>query len=165
MAAGLAAQLLHIDNAVIRESLQQFAGVDHRLQYVATVRGVRYINDSKATNVNSCWYALESMTTPTVLILGGTDKGNDYSEIDELVKDKCSSLIFMGKDNSKLIAHFEPTGIPFVSVDSLETAIQVAYNTAKEGETVLLSPCCASFDLFQNYEDRGHQFMQAVRNL
>ena len=165
MAASLAAQILNINNDVIRESLQQFAGVDHRLQYVATIRGVRYINDSKATNVNSCWYALESMNTPTILILGGTDKGNDYSEIDELVKDKCSSLIFMGKDNSKLIAHFEPTGIPFVSVDSLETAIQVAYNTAKEGETVLLSPCCASFDLFQNYEDRGHQFMQAVRNL
>ena len=165
MAAGLAAQLLHIDNAVIRESLQQFAGVDHRLQYVATVRGVRYINDSKATNVNSCWYALESMTTPTILILGGTDKGNDYSEIDQLVKEKCTSLIFMGKDNSKLIAHFEPMGIPFVSVDSLEAAVQTAYDTAKEGQTVLLSPCCASFDLFKNYEDRGYQFMQAVRNL
>jgi UDP-N-acetylmuramoylalanine--D-glutamate ligase len=105
------------------------------------------------------------MTTPTILILGGTDKGNDYSEIDQLVKEKCSSLIFMGKDNSKLIAHFEPMGVPFVSVDSLEAAVQTAYNTAQEGETVLLSPCCASFDLFKNYEDRGHQFMQTVRNL
>jgi UDP-N-acetylmuramoylalanine--D-glutamate ligase len=165
MAAGLAAQLLNIDNAVIRESLQQFAGVDHRLQYVATVRGVRYINDSKATNVNSCWYALESMNTPTILILGGTDKGNDYSEIDELIKTKCTSLIFMGTDNNKLIEHFSPMNIPFVSVNSLEAAIQTAYTTAQAGETVLLSPCCASFDLFKNYEDRGYQFMQAVRNL
>ena len=102
MAAGLAAQILNIHNDVIRESLQQFSGVDHRLQYVATVRGVRYINDSKATNVNSCWYALESMDTPTVLILGGKDKGNDYSEIDELVKKKCHTLIVMGIDNEKL---------------------------------------------------------------
>jgi UDP-N-acetylmuramoylalanine--D-glutamate ligase len=165
MAASLAAQILHIHNDVIRESLQQFAGVDHRLQYVATVRGVRYINDSKATNVNSCWYALESMTTPTVLILGGTDKGNDYSEIDQLVRDKCHTLIFMGKDNSKLIAHFEHSGIPFISVHSLQDAVQTAYEVAKTGDTVLLSPCCASFDLFKNYEDRGEQFTQAIRNL
>ena len=165
MAAGLAAQILNIHNDVIRESLQQFAGVDHRLQYVATVRGVRYINDSKATNVNSCWYALESMTTPTILILGGTDKGNDYSEIDELVKEKCHTLVFMGKDNSKLVQHFEPMGITYISTDNLKDAVQAAYHSANEGDTVLLSPCCASFDLFKNYEDRGEQFMQAVRSL
>ncbi|MBR5855476.1 MAG: UDP-N-acetylmuramoyl-L-alanine--D-glutamate ligase [Paludibacteraceae bacterium] len=165
MAAGLAAQILNIHNDVIRESLQQFAGVDHRLQYVATVRGVRYINDSKATNVNSCWYALESMTTPTVLILGGTDKGNDYSEIDALVKEKCHTLIFMGKDNGKLIKHFEAMGVRYISTDNLQDAVQSAYQSANEGDTVLLSPCCASFDLFKNYEDRGKQFMQAVHNL
>ena len=165
MAAGLAAQILNIHNDVIRESLQQFAGVDHRLQYVATIRGVRFINDSKATNVNSCWYALESMTTPTVLILGGTDKGNDYSEIDELVKEKCHTLVFMGKDNSKLVQHFEPMGITYISTDNLKDAVQAAYHSANDGDTVLLSPCCASFDLFKNYEDRGEQFMQAVRSL
>lgn len=165
MAAGLAAQILNIKNDVIRESLQQFAGVNHRLQYVSTVRGVRYINDSKATNVNSCWYALESMRTRTILILGGTDKGNDYSEIDELVKEKCCYLIFMGKDNSKLIKHFEGMGIEFASVGSMEDAVKSAYAIAKDGETVLLSPCCASFDLFKNYEDRGEQFIQCVRNL
>jgi UDP-N-acetylmuramoylalanine--D-glutamate ligase len=150
---------------VIRESLQQFAGVNHRLQYVATVRGVRYINDSKATNVNSCWYALESMTTPTVLILGGTDKGNDYSEIDQLVKEKCHTLIFMGKDNEKLIQHFGAMGMKYISTNNLADAVQSAYQSANEGDTVLLSPCCASFDLFKNYEDRGEQFMQAVRTL
>ena len=165
MAAGLAAQILHIDNEVIRQSLQQFAGVNHRLQYVATVRGVCYINDSKATNVNSCWYALESMNTPTILILGGTDKGNDYSEIDQLVHDKCCHLIFMGVDNSKLIQHFTPSGIPFTSVNNLHDAVQCAYQVAQSGQTVLLSPCCASFDLFKNYEDRGDQFMAAVRQL
>lgn len=165
MAAGLAAQILNIHNDVIRESLQQFAGVDHRLQYVATVKGVRYVNDSKATNVNSCWYALESMITPTVLILGGTDKGNDYSEIDMLVKEKCHTLIFMGKDNSKLIEHFAALGVNYISTNNLSDAVQSAYESAKEGDTVLLSPCCASFDLFKNYEDRGEKFVQAVRNL
>lgn len=165
MAAGLAAQILNIHNDVIRESLQQFAGVDHRLQYVATVKGVRYVNDSKATNVNSCWYALESMTSPTVLILGGTDKGNDYSEIDELVKEKCHTLIFMGKDNCKLIQHFGGMGVKYISTDSLHDAVQAAYQSAHDGDTVLLSPCCASFDLFKNYEDRGKQFMHMVRTL
>ena len=165
MAAGLAAQILNIHNDVIRESLQQFTGVNHRLQYVATVKGVRYVNDSKATNVNSCWYALDSMTTPTVLILGGTDKGNDYSEIDQLVLDKCHTLIFMGRNNHKLIQHFEPMGVKYISTDSLQDAVQAAYQSANEGDTVLLSPCCASFDLFKNYEDRGEQFVKAVRSL
>ena len=165
MAADLAAQILNIHNDVIRESLRKFTGVDHRLQYVATVKGVRYINDSKATNVNSCWYALESMTTPTVLILGGTDKGNDYSDIDQLILKKCHTLIFMGKDNSKLIKHFGPLGIRYISTDNLSEAVQSAYQIANAGDTVLLSPCCASFDLFKNYEDRGQQFITAVRNL
>ena len=175
MAATIAANVLNIKKDVIRESLMSFKGVEHRLQYVATVRGVRWINDSKATNVNSCWYALESMTTPTVLILGGKDKGNDYSEIDELVGEKCHTLVFMGLHNEKLREHFGQLNqkltadgkqpITIIDTDNLHDAIQGAYHAAKEGDTVLLSPCCASFDLFKSYEDRGEQFMNAVRNL
>lgn len=168
MAATIAAQVLDIKNEVIRESLKTFQGVEHRLQYICTVRGVRWINDSKATNVNSCWYALESMTTPTVLILGGKDKGNDYSEIDELVRSKCHTLIFMGVNNEKLIQHFSQStfaGLSLIDTHSLQEAVQAAYQAAHEGDTVLLSPCCASFDLFKSYEDRGNQFMAAVRNL
>lgn len=165
MAATIAANVMGIKNEVIRESLRTFQGVPHRLQYVATVRGVRYINDSKATNVNSCWYALEAMTTPTVLILGGKDKGNDYSEIDDLVKQKCHTLIFMGLHNEKLREHFGGSGLQIIDTDNLHDAIQGAYHAAKEGDTVLLSPCCASFDLFKSYEDRGEQFMAAVRAL
>ena len=165
MAATIAANVLNIKKDVIRESLMTFQGVAHRLQYVATVRGVRWINDSKATNVNSCWYALESMTTPTVLILGGKDKGNDYSEIDELVKQKCHTLVFMGLHNEKLHEHFDSFGLNIIDTDNLHDAIQGAYNAAHEGDTVLLSPCCASFDLFKSYEDRGDQFMAAVRAL
>jgi UDP-N-acetylmuramoylalanine--D-glutamate ligase len=165
MAATIAANVVGIKKEVIRESLKTFQGVDHRLQYVATVRGVRWINDSKATNVNSCWYALESMTTPTVLILGGKDKGNDYSEIDELVKQKCHTLVFMGLHNEKLHEHFDSFGLQIIDTDNLHDAVQGAYGAAKEGDTVLLSPCCASFDLFKSYEDRGEQFMAAVRKL
>ena len=173
MAATIAANVVGIKKEVIRESLMTFQGVDHRLQYVATVRGVRWINDSKATNVNSCWYALEAMTTPTVLILGGKDKGNDYSEIDELVKEKCHTLVFMGLHNEKLREHFEPLsnsphkgeGFRIIDTDNLHDAVQAAYEAAHEGDTVLLSPCCASFDLFKSYEDRGEQFMAAVRAL
>ncbi len=165
MAATLAAKVLEIKNDVIRESLMTFQGVEHRLQYVATVRGVRWINDSKATNVNSCWYALESMTTPTVLILGGKDKGNDYSEIDELVRTKCHTLVFMGLHNEKLHEHFDSFDINIIDTDNLHDAVQAAYHAANEGDTVLLSPCCASFDLFKSYEDRGEQFMAAVRKL
>ena len=170
MAATIAANVVGIKKEVIRESLMTFQGVEHRLQYVATVRGVRYINDSKATNVNSCWYALESMTTPTVLILGGKDKGNDYSEIDELVKQKCHTLIFMGLHNEKLHEHFEKFKIQnskfkIIDTNNLHDAVQAAYHAAREGDTVLLSPCCASFDLFKSYEDRGEQFMAAVREL
>ena len=165
MAATIAANVLNIKKDIIRESLMTFQGVEHRLQYVATVKGVRYINDSKATNVNSCWYALESMTTPTVLILGGKDKGNDYSEIDELVREKCHTLIFMGLHNEKLREHFAGFGLQIIDTDNLHDAIQGAYHAAHEGDTVLLSPCCASFDLFKSYEDRGEQFMAAVRAL
>ena len=175
MAATIAANVVGIKKDVIRESLKSFQGVEHRLQYVATVRGVRWINDSKATNVNSCWYALESMTTPTVLILGGKDKGNDYSEIDELVCGKCHTLIFMGLHNEKLQEHFGKLAerqkangespIQIIDTGNLHDAVQAAYHAAKEGDTVLLSPCCASFDLFKSYEDRGEQFMAAVRNL
>ena len=165
MAATIAANVLNIKNEVIRESLKTFQGVEHRLQYVATVKGVRYINDSKATNVNSCWYALESMTTPTVLILGGKDKGNDYSEIDELVREKCHTLIFMGLHNEKLHEHFDNFGLNIIDTDNLHDAVQGAYKAAHEGDTVLLSPCCASFDLFKSYEDRGDRFMAAVKAL
>ena len=165
MAATIAANVLNIKKDVIRESLMTFQGVAHRLQYVATVRGVKWINDSKATNVNSCWYALESMTTPTVLILGGKDKGNDYSEIDDLVREKCHTLVFMGLHNEKLREHFGNFGLNIIDTDNLADAIQGAYQAAKEGDTVLLSPCCASFDLFKSYEDRGEQFMKAVKAL
>ena len=165
MAATIAANVLNIKKDVIRESLMTFQGVPHRLQYVATVKGVRWINDSKATNVNSCWYALESMTTPTVLILGGKDKGNDYSEIDELVKEKCHTLVFMGLHNEKLREHFGGFGLNIIDTDNLHDAIEGAYHAAREGDTVLLSPCCASFDLFKSYEDRGEQFMAAVKRL
>ena len=165
MAATIAANVVGIKKEVIRESLKTFQGVEHRLQYVATVRGVRWINDSKATNVNSCWYALESMTTPTVMILGGKDKGNDYSEIDDLVREKCHTLVFMGLHNEKLREHFGGFGLNIIDTDNLHDAIQGAYNAAHEGDTVLLSPCCASFDLFKSYEDRGEQFMAAVKNL
>ena len=138
----------------------------HNVLNSATVRGVRWINDSKATNVNSCWYALESMTTPTVLILGGKDKGNDYSEIDELVKEKCHTLVFMGLHNEKLREHFEKfEELKIFDTDNLHDAVMAAYNAAHEGDTVLLSPCCASFDLFKSYEDRGEQFMKAVKAL
>jgi UDP-N-acetylmuramoylalanine--D-glutamate ligase len=165
MAATLAAQVVGIKNDVIRESLTQFAGVEHRLQYIATVGGVRFINDSKATNVNSCWYALESMNTPTVLILGGKDKGNDYSEIDDLVREKCHTLVFMGLHNEKLHEHFDSFGLRIIDTNSIEDAVKGAYEAAGEGDTVLLSPCCASFDLFRSYEDRGEQFVREVRKL
>lgn len=165
MAAGLAAQILNIHNDIIRSALSQFKGVEHRLQYVATVRNVRFINDSKATNVNSCWYALESMDTPTVLILGGKDKGNDYSEIDNLVRQKCHTLVFMGLHNEKLHEHFDSFGLQIIDTDNIHSAVLQAYNAAHEGDTVLLSPCCASFDLFRSYEDRGEQFIHEVKQL
>jgi len=165
LASGIAAKLLDIKDENIRQSLSDFKGVEHRLEKVARVRGVEYINDSKATNVNSCWYALQSMKTPTVLILGGTDKGNDYKEIESLVLEKCHALIFLGVDNSKLHAYFDGKIDVILDADSMKKAVEQAYSIAKKGDTVLLSPCCASFDLFQNYEDRGKQFKECVCNL
>jgi UDP-N-acetylmuramoylalanine--D-glutamate ligase len=165
MAAGLAASIVNVRKDSIRQSLQDFQGVEHRLEYVATVRNVRYINDSKATNVNSCWYALQSMKTPVVLILGGTDKGNDYSEIESLVTEKVKSLIFMGLDNKPLHDFFDGKIENIIDVQSMEDAVNAAYKMTSDGDTVLLSPCCASFDLFKNYEDRGKQFKTCVRNL
>lgn len=165
MAAGLTATILDVKKENIRQSLLDFKGVEHRLEYVATVRNVQYVNDSKATNVNSCWYALQSMKTPVVLILGGTDKGNDYSEIEKLVMEKARALIFMGLDNKPLHAFFDGKIQTIADVASMEDALKAAYRLAKPGDTVLLSPCCASFDLFKNYEDRGRQFKNCVRNL
>ena len=165
MAAGISANLAGIRKECIREALSDFEGVEHRLEKVCRVRGVDYINDSKATNVNSCWYALQSMKTKTILILGGKDKGNDYSEIADLVKEKCVGLIYLGLHNEKLHDFFDGFGLPIADVQSMEDAVNAAYKMAKKGETVLLSPCCASFDLFKSYEDRGEQFKQCVRNL
>jgi UDP-N-acetylmuramoylalanine--D-glutamate ligase len=164
MAAALSACLLNIRRDDIRRSLSDFEGVEHRLEYVTTIDGVRYINDSKATNVNSTWYALESMTTPTVLILGGKDKGNDYSEILPLVKQKVKAIVAMGLHNEKIIDFFGDV-VPVTSTDSLDAALAAAKAAATAGDTVLLSPCCASFDLFKSYEDRGTRFKNAVRAL
>ena len=150
---------------VIRKSLGDFPGVEHRLERVATVRGVNYVNDSKATNVDACWYALESMTTPTVLIVGGKDKGNDYNAIKDLVREKCRALVFLGADNAKLHAFFDDMGITIRDTHSMADCVAACYELAQPGDTVLLSPCCASFDLFKNMEDRGEQFKTLVRNL
>lgn len=165
LAAGITADLAGIKNEVIRQSLSDFQGVEHRLEKVARVKGVDYINDSKATNVDACWYALESMTSPTVLIIGGKDKGNDYREIEELVKKKCRALVFLGADNAKLHQFFDGFGIPIADTHSMKDCVEACYRFAKPGDTVLLSPCCASFDLFKNMEDRGEQFKSFVSSL
>lgn len=165
LAAGITADLAGVSNEKIREGLKSFEGVEHRLEKAGRVRGVEFINDSKATNVNACWYALDSMRTPTVLILGGKDKGNDYSEIFELVKEKCIGLVFLGVDNSKLHDAFDGFGIPIADVKNMKDCVDECVKMAKPGSTVLLSPCCASFDLFKNMEDRGEQFKECVKNL
>lgn len=165
LAAGITADLAGVSNEQIREGLKTFEGVEHRLERAGRVRGVEFINDSKATNVNACWYALDSMRTPVVLILGGKDKGNDYSEIFDLVKEKCIGLVFLGVDNTKLHAAFDGFGIPIADVKSMKDCVDECFKMAKPGSTVLLSPCCASFDLFKNMEDRGEQFKECVKNL
>lgn len=165
MAAAIAAKAVDIDKKIIRESLMNFQGVEHRLEKVLTVKGVQYINDSKATNVDSAWYALESMTTPVVWIAGGKDKGNDYSPLYGFVKDKVKVLICMGLHNEKLHECFGDKVDVIVDVTSAKDAVAEAYKYAEPGDTVLLSPCCASFDLFKSYEDRGRQFKEAVREL
>lgn len=165
MAAGLSASLLDIKKDVIRKALSDFEAVEHRLEYVDTIDDVIYINDSKATNVNSCWYALESMKTKVVLILGGKDKGNDYSEIEGLAKEKVSAIVCMGKDNEKIKTFFEGKVPVIADTHSVEDAVKECAKLAKPGETVLLSPCCASFDLFKSYEDRGEKFKNEVKKL
>lgn len=165
LAAGITADLSGISNEVIRQSLSDFQGVEHRLEFVCTVHGVTYINDSKATNVDACWYALESMKQPTVLILGGLDKGNDYSAIKDLVLEKCKALVFLGVDNRKLHEFFDPLGLPIEETHSMKDCVAACAGLAAPGDTVLLSPCCASFDLFKNMEDRGEQFKELARAL
>ena len=165
MAAGISGMAVNIRNEKIRESLSDFKGVEHRLERFLKVHGIEFINDSKATNINSTWYALESMTQPTVWIVGGIDKGNDYSELYDLVKSKVKAIVCLGVDNSKILEAFKNVEIDMVETQSMQDAVRSAYFLAKNGDTVLLSPACASFDLFENYEDRGHQFKQAVRDL
>jgi UDP-N-acetylmuramoylalanine--D-glutamate ligase len=165
MAACVAAAILDIRKEKIRDAVQTFQNLEHRMEYVATIRGVEFINDSKATNVNSAWYALESMTKPTVLILGGVDKGNDYSLIEDLVKEKVKAIICLGTDNKKIHEAFVGTVSTIVDAHTAPEAVQAAFHLAEKGDVVLLSPACASFDLFKNYEDRGQQFKKAVKEL
>jgi UDP-N-acetylmuramoylalanine--D-glutamate ligase len=165
MAAAIAGKILNIRKEVIRESLADFQGVEHRLEPVITVCGINFINDSKATNVNSTWYALECMENEIIWIVGGVDKGNDYSELFPVVIKKVKAIVCLGKDNKKIIEAFKDKIPTIVETTSMEEAVRSSYYLAKKGETVLLSPACASFDLFKNYEDRGRQFKQAVRNL
>jgi UDP-N-acetylmuramoylalanine--D-glutamate ligase len=165
MAAGLAATVVDIRKSKIREALQTFESLEHRMEPVATIRGVEFINDSKATNVNSTWFALESMVKPTILILGGVDKGNDYSLIKELVKDKVKAIVCMGVENRKIHEAFGDIVSLMVNTSTAQEAVQAAFHFANKGDVVLLSPACASFDLFKNYEDRGKQFKQAVKEL
>ncbi len=165
MATAMAALAVGIPEESIRSTLLNFGGVEHRMQYVADVRGVRYINDSKATNVDACRCALESMDTPVVLIIGGKDKGNDYSDILPLVKEKCRALVFLGADNSTLHSAFDTSGLTIADTHSMADCVDACQNLAQEGDTVLLSPCCASFDLFRNMEDRGEQFTERVHEL
>ncbi len=165
LAAGIASNISGIKKEIIRKSLGDFPGVEHRLEKVCKVRGVQYINDSKATNVDACWYALESINTKVILIIGGKDKGNDYNAIKDLVKEKCAGLVYLGADNTKLHHFFDPLGIPVRDTHSMKECVEACYEMAQPGETVLLSPCCASFDLFKNMEDRGEQFKTLVRAL
>ena len=165
LAAGLAAVTIGIRKDKIREAVQSFESLEHRMEYVSTVRGVEFINDSKATNVNSTWYALESMQKPVVLILGGIDKGNDYSLMRDLVKEKVKAIVCMGLDNHKIHDAFQNDVPVIVNTSSAIEAVKSSFQLAEKGDIVLLSPACASFDLFKNYEDRGNQFKEAVRDL
>jgi UDP-N-acetylmuramoylalanine--D-glutamate ligase len=165
MAASLAASAVDIRKEKIREALQTFESLEHRMEPVSIIRGVEFINDSKATNVNSTWFALESMEKPVILILGGVDKGNDYSLIRELVKDKVKAIVCMGLENRKIHEAFGDIVPLIVNTDNARDAVQSAFHFANKGDVVLLSPACASFDLFKNYEDRGKQFKQAVKEL
>lgn len=165
MAAGMASRILDLRKEIVRESLENFENIEHRLEFVARVHGITFINDSKATNVNSAWYALESMDKPVIWVAGGTDKGNDYNELMDLVKMKVKAIICLTKDSSKIRAAFSGVVDTIIDTDSAEQAVRVAYDLGKDGDAVLLSPACASFDLFENYEDRGRQFKAAVKSL
>ena len=165
MAAGLAAVVMDIRKEKIRDAVQTFASLEHRMEHVATIKGIDFINDSKATNVNSTWYALESITQPTILILGGIDKGNDYSLIKDLVKEKVKAIVCMGTDNRKIHEAFGNEVELIVNTNNAKDAVQSAFHFANKGDVILLSPACASFDLFKNYEDRGRQFKNAVKEL
>tara|TARA_B110000908_G_scaffold123677_1_gene145055 strand:- start:700 stop:2067 length:1368 start_codon:yes stop_codon:yes gene_type:complete len=165
LASGIASRILEIRKESVRESLGDFVNVEHRLEFVAKVHGIEFINDSKATNINSTWFALESMDKPTVWIVGGVDKGNDYSELTQLVDEKVKSIVCLGKDNSKIIEAFSGCNIEIYEACSAMEAVAYGYRLAKKDETVLLSPACASFDLFENYEERGNEFKKAVRLL
>lgn len=165
MASGIVAKVLELRNETLRESMGNFKNIEHRLESVGKISGISFINDSKATNVNSTWYALESMTSDVILILGGVDKGNDYSMLKELVKQKVKAIVCLGKDNERIHRAFEDVVDIIVNTMSAEEAVQTSYHLATKGDTVLLSPACASFDLFKNYEDRGRQFKQAVKEL
>ena len=165
MAASLAATAVDIRKEKIREALQTFKSLEHRMEHVGSIRGVEFVNDSKATNVNSTWFALESMVKPVILILGGVDKGNDYGVLKELVREKVKAIVCMGADNRKIHEAFGETVSLIVSTDNTRDAVQSAFHFANKGDVVLLSPACASFDLFKNYEDRGNQFKQAVKEL
>ena len=165
LGAILVAKEFNVSNDVIIDVLKNFHGVEHRLEKVCTVRGVQYVNDSKATNVDACWYALESMKTKTILIIGGKDKGNDYEPIKPLVKEKCAGLVYLGADNQKLHDNFDSLGIPVRDTHSMKDCVAACYEMAEPGMMVLLSPCCASFDLFKNMEDRGEQFKELARSL
>ena len=165
LAAAMAAKAIGLPDDVLRQGLSSFPGVEHRLECVATVGGVTYVNDSKATNVDACYYALEAMTTPVVLILGGKDKGNDYNEIRPLVEQKCRALVYLGADNKKLHDFFDGIGLPVADTHSMADCVAACRRLAHEGDTVLLSPCCASFDLFRNMEDRGCQFKSLVHGM
>lgn len=165
MASGIVAKVLELRNESVRESMGDFKNIEHRLEHAGRITGVEFINDSKATNVNSTWYALESMTTDVILILGGVDKGNDYSILKDLVRKKVRAIVCLGKDNKRIHEAFEDDVEMIVNTFSAKDAVEMSYHMAKKGDTVLLSPACASFDLFKNYEDRGDQFKAAIKDL
>ncbi len=165
MAAGVATRLIDIRKEIVRDSFTDFQGVEHRLEFVTKVRGIEFINDSKATNVNSSWYALESINNPVIWIVGGVDKGNDYESLKPLVNEKVKAIVFLGEDNKKVYSEFADLVESIVTASTMNEAVETAYYMGERGDVVLLSPACASFDLFENYEDRGIKFKRAVNDL
>jgi UDP-N-acetylmuramoylalanine--D-glutamate ligase len=165
MASGISARLVDIRKEVIKQSLADFENIEHRLEHVSMVKGIEFINDSKATNINSAWYALESMNKPVIWIMGGMDKGNDYSQLAELVRSKVKAIVCLGKDNNRILDAFGQFVPEIIETSNAEDAVKSAYYLGEKGDVVLLSPACASFDLFENFEDRGRQFKKAVYDL